>query len=143
MMKSKSYVNYNEVLPEHEAIHSRLENWRRWVGANGQKWTAHPMWKHLKELEAKEARARGEVSIPVNTLDGHLIEKAVSALPEKHRFALRWWYVFSGNPLRAAREIAVTKERLAEIVKEGRTMLKNRIDGYCNPVSDLVTSGNR
>lgn len=143
LMKTKSYVNYNEVLPEHEEIHARLENWRRWLRAGGASWTAHPMWRHLKEKEDKEARQRGEIPIPVNTLDGHLIEKLVYALPEKHRFAIRWWYVFSGNPLKAAREIAVTKERLAEVVKEGRAMLKNRANGYCNPGIGVVTYANR
>ena len=143
LMKTKGYVNYSEVLPEHEAIHERLDNWKRWLRASGTSWTAHPMWRHLKEKEVIEARQRGEFPIPVNSLDAHLVEKAVAALPEKHRFAIRWWYVFSGNPLKAAREIAVTKERLAEVVKEGRTMLKNRIEGYCNPASDVVTFVNR
>lgn len=124
LMKTKGYVDYQRIAPEHAAIHERLQNWRRWVSGKGASWTAHPMWRHLKE---KEERERGSITLAVDAIDGHQVEKAVYALPEKHRFAIRWWYVFSGNPSAAARHAAVTKERLAELVKEGRTMLCNRL----------------
>jgi hypothetical protein len=82
------------------------------------------MWRHLKE---KEERERGHFTAMVDAIDAHLMEKAVYALPEKHRFAIRWWYVFGGNPSGAARQAAVSKECLAELVREGRTMLCNRL----------------
>lgn len=123
-MKNRGHVDYQHIAPEHQAIHARLQNWRRWLGVGGMAWTAHPMWRHLKE---KEERESGRVTVSVDAIDGHQVEKAVYALPEKHRFAIRWWYVFSGNPSAAARHAAVTKERLAELVKEGRTMLCNRL----------------
>lgn len=132
LMKTRDYIDFNEVKPEHNAIHERLNNWRRWVRDSGRSWTAHPMWRHLKE---KEERERGAAyAPPVNSLDGHLIEKAVAALPEKHRHAIRWVYVFQGNPLGAARAAAVSKERLAELIREGRTMLANRMERLANSV---------
>ena len=124
LMKTKGYVDYQRIAPEHAAIHERLQNWRRWVSGKGASWTAHPMWRHLKE---KEERERGSITLAVDAIDGHLMEKAVYALPERHRFAIRWWYVYSGNPAKAARQAAVSKERLAELVKEGRSMLCNRL----------------
>lgn len=142
LMKTKGYVDYQRIAPEHAVIHERLQNWRRWLSGKGMAWTAHPMWRHLKEKEEREARERGEFSIPPNSLDAHEIEKAVALLPEKHRFAIRWWYVFSGNPLRAAKQAAVSKDRLAELVKEGRTMLANRMSP-CASGGNVVTSGNR
>lgn len=123
LMKTRGYVDFHEVKPEHAAIHERLTNWARWVRDSRMSWTAHPMWRHLKEKEALERR---DMPLAVNSLDGHFIEKLVSALPEKHRHAIRWSYVFKGNPLGAARAAAVSKERLAELVKEGRSMLVNR-----------------
>lgn len=131
LMKTRPYIDFSEVHPDHRAIHERLNNWRRWVRANSSRWTAHPMWRHLKE---KEERERGATEAPpVNALDGHLIEKFVSDLPEKHRHAIRWAYVFQGNPLGAARAAAVSKERLAELIREGRTMLVNRLERLEKP----------
>lgn len=130
LMKTRNYIDFHEVKPEHAAIHERLVNWARWVRGSGMSWTAHPMWKHLKEKEALERR---NIPLPVDTLDGHFMEKAVSALPEKHRHAIRWCYVFKGNPLGAARAAAVSKERLAELVGGGRSMLVNRTRAIESP----------
>lgn len=126
LMKSKNYIDYNFVAPEHSAIHERLHNWARWCQANQSGWATHPMWRHLVE---KERRENPVASIPVDTLDGHRIEKEVFFLPEKHRHAVRWSYVFANNPAAVCKQIAVSKERLAELVREGRTMLNNRLKG--------------
>lgn len=123
-MKSRDYIDFHAVKPEHSEMHERLNNWARWVRNSQSSWTAHPMWRHLKEKEALERRAIR--SIPVDSLDGHLMERAVAALPEKHKKAIRWSYVFRGNPMGAARSLAVTKDRLAELVNDGRSMLVNR-----------------
>ena len=124
LMKSRNYVDYTLVAVEHEAIHQRLENWARWVRVGNAGWAMHPMWRHLVEKEQKENPV---ASLPVDTLDGHFMEKAVFLLPEKHRHAIRWSYVFKHNPLAACKQIAVSKDRLAELVREGRTMLNNRM----------------
>jgi DNA-directed RNA polymerase specialized sigma24 family protein len=63
----------------------------------------------------------------VDTLDAVLLEKAVSALPEKHRAAVRWSYVHAGNPVAMARALAVSKQGLSDLVGDGRTMLQNRL----------------
>ena len=125
LMKTKNYVDFHQVLPEHGAIHERLSNWARWCKSGKAGRAMHPMWKHYVE---KEARDNPVASIPVNTLDGYFIEKQVFFLPEKHRHAIRWSYVFNNNPLAACRELEVSKDRLAELVKEGRAMLKNRVE---------------
>ena len=64
---------------------------------------------------------------PVDTLDAVIIEANVAALPEKHRAAIRWSYVFRSNPTGMARSLAVSKQGLADLVDSARTMLKNRI----------------
>ena len=69
------------------------------------------------------------IQTPVNTLDAVLVEKAVAALPEKHREAVRWWYVYRRDPVAMARNLGVSKQGLADLVEAGRTMLKNRIGG--------------
>lgn len=113
------------LIPEgQEAIHGRLENWARYVCSNGAAWMA-PMWK--------QGRANGRqwqmpvIQSPVNTLDGHVLEQAVRGLPVKHRYAIRWAYVFKTTPLRARKEIAVTEDTLLRLVIDGRSMLKNSV----------------
>ena len=67
------------------------------------------------------------IQTPVDTLDAVLVGKAVAALPEKHRDAIRWWYVHAGNPVAMARTLGVSKQGLADLVDVGRTMLQNRL----------------
>ena len=69
---------------------------------------------------------RPTVRDAVNVPEAVEMEKAVSQLPEKHRTAIRWSYVFPGSPLKMARELAVSKEGLLLLEQQGRTMLVNR-----------------
>ena len=142
LMKAANHVDYHRIDPDHAAIHERLQNWRRWVAGKSLAWASHPMWKNLKAKEEFLARERGEYHIAPDLQDAHAIEKAVSMLPEKHRFAIRWWYVYSGNPLKAARQAAVSNARLAELVKEGRQMLINRTRS-CSSDKNVITSVHR
>lgn len=81
------------------------------------------MWRGFK---ASEVWTGASVSIPLDPLDAQRLEKAVSALPEAHKFAVRWCYVYRGNPARAARHIGETQEGLARLIEAGRVMLINR-----------------
>ena len=124
-MRVQETVDYCHVKPEHEAIHARLENWARWVRVRPHGWATHPMWR--KALTSKQWEVSPAVPVTVNTLDAADMEKAVSALPVKHREAVRWSYVHCGNPLAMARTLAVSKQGLADLVGDGRTMLQNRL----------------
>ena len=125
MRVQQTNVDYNHVKPEHEAVHARLENWARWVRVRPHGWCTHPMFKNFRA--SKQWEASPHISTPVDTLDAVMIEKAVSALPEKHRAAVRWSYVFCGNPVGMARRLGVSKQGLADLVCVGRTMLQNRL----------------
>jgi hypothetical protein len=58
-----------------------------------------------------------ELRAAVNIPEAVAMEKAVSLLPEKHREAIRWCYVFAGGPVAImARRLAVTKEGLMELI---------------------------
>lgn len=107
-------------------MHSRLENWRRYVSSNPRAWFIQPMFKQAKTPKQWEEDLH--VPLPIDTQDGHLVEKAVSALPEKHRTVIRWYYVFPYVPEnRVRRECGLTREMLAEIAIDARNMLRNRI----------------
>ena len=83
------------------------------------------MWR--KALTSKQWEVSPAVPVTVNTLDAADMEKAVSALPVKQREAVRWSYVYGRDPLGMARQLAVSKQGLADLVDAGRTMLQNRL----------------
>ena len=83
------------------------------------------MWRNSRT--SRQWEVSPYIGVPVNTLDAVLVEKAVYALPEKHREAVRWWYVYRRDPVAMARNLGVSKQGLADLVEAGRTMLKNRI----------------
>ncbi len=124
-MRTREIVDFNHVATEHEAIHARLVNWRRWVIVRPHGWQAAPMFR-MYQSKARQWHAP-VIQTPVDTLDAVLVEKAVAALPEKHREAVRWWYVYWRNPAAMARSLGVSKQGLADLVDAGRTMLQNRI----------------
>lgn len=69
-----------------------------------------------------------DIRIEINTLDAAEIERAVSFLPDKHRTAIRWAYVFSYIPdARIRAELGATQEGLARLIHDGRDMLVNRL----------------
>ena len=125
LMRIQETVDYNHIKPEHEAIHARLENWSRWVRVRPHGWRTHPMFRHFRS--SKQWEASPHISTPVDTLDAALMEKAVYALPEKHRDAVRWWYVYRRDPVAMARNLGVSKQGLADLVEASRTMLQNRL----------------
>lgn len=124
-MRVQDTVDYNYVHERHAAIHARLENWARWVVVRPHGWQVAPMFR-MYQSKARQWEAP-VIQNPVDMLDAVLLEKAVSALPEKHRTAVRWSYVHCGNPVAMARSLAVSKQGLADLVDAGRTMLQNRL----------------
>lgn len=61
-----------------------------------------------------------------DTLDGLVMEKAVSKLPELHKNALRWFYVYRYAEQRFRREAGLTRDGLVQVLKDARQMLINR-----------------
>lgn len=122
LMKVKT-VDFHAVQPEHAVMHARLANWASWVAVRGTHWMG-PIWKMGKsngrQWDIPELRA------PIDTLDAVEVEKAVSKLPDKHRTAVRWAYVYKDAPIKRCRELAVSMEGLDGLVRAGRTMLINR-----------------
>lgn len=125
LMRTTETVDYNHIPAHHEAIHARLVNWARWLRPRLSGWHTHPMWRNSRT--SRQWEVSPDISTPVNTIDAALIEKAVYALPEKHREAVRWWYVYRRDPVAMARNLGVSKQGLADLVDSSRTMLNNRL----------------
>ena len=124
LMRVKEHIDFHAVEPEHSEMHKRLENWAAWVKVRGMHWMA-PIWKLGKSNGRQWDTPEGRPA--VDTLDGMLIEKQVSALPEKQRAAIRWAYVYRHSPAKEARALAVSMEGLQALCRSGRVMLVNRM----------------
>ena len=83
------------------------------------------MWRGFRPSE--QYRDSQDTQDSFSVIECLATEKAVSFLPGKERDAIRWAYVFQGSPLRMARELALTKQGLADTVDRARTMLKNQL----------------
>ena len=125
-MRVTEIVDYNRVQDRHQAIHARLENLRRWVIVRPHGWQVAPMFR-MYQSKSRQWEASPHIGTPVDAIDAALMEKAVYALPEKHREAVRWWYVYRRNPAAMARSLGVSKQGLADLVEAGRTMLQNKL----------------
>lgn len=124
LMRVTETVDYNHVPDHHKAIHERLLNWARWVRVRPQGWQIQPMFKGFRA--SKQWEASPHIPIAVDSLDGLHIERVVSSLPDKHKAALRWVYVFPSLHCNAMRRnLAVTEDGLARLIQDARTMVKN------------------
>lgn len=125
MLMKTNAVDYFRVEPHHEAIHERLENWARWCAVRQPSWIS-PIWKlgksNGRQWHTPEYRPNCDI------LDAMEIEKAVYRLPEKHRAAIRWFYVYRYGELKFRREHGLTPDSLMRLLRDGRQMLVNQLD---------------
>mgnify|MGYP003577764184 CR=1 FL=1 len=116
-------IDFHLVDPKHQKAHAELENWARLVRVTGMRWV-HPIWKM-----GKSNGRQWDVPVLVAEIDklsGWKVEKAVAALPEKHREALRWCYCYKDSPARQCRALGLTYEGLSNHIRAGRQMVINR-----------------
>ena len=119
-------IDLNHVHPRHDLIDARLTEWARWVRVKPIGWTTAPMFRLYRAPKQWESDL--DIRIEINTLDAAELERAVSFLPDKHRTAIRWAYVFSYIPdARIRAELGATQEGLARLIHDGRDMLVNRL----------------
>jgi len=119
-------IDLHHVPASQTEIDARLENWGRYVTPSRQSWMMMPMWRGARTPKQWEEDAH--IPVPIDTLDGHAIEKAVSALPDKHRTVIRWAYVYAYVPEnKIRRECGLTRDALANMLIDARTMLINRV----------------
>jgi hypothetical protein len=118
----KQDVDFSAIEDGHKDIHNRLLNWARYVSTNTLS-INQPMFSQVKS--SRQWDVDPHISIPVDTLDGHVLEKAVFKLPILNRSAIRWYYVGRNSITSQRKEQGLTSEGLALLVRDGRQMLKN------------------
>ena len=123
-MKREEHVDYHLVADHHLAIHAKLESWARWVRVRPSGWQMAPMFRQYRSKAWQWEQP--VIQSPIHIPDAVAMEKAVSLLPEKHREAIRFAYVWCDSPIATARRLGVTKQGLQELIHAGRAMLTNR-----------------
>ena len=118
-------TDLSNIAPRHEAIDARLTEWSRWVKVHPRQMAMQPMFRYAKS-NSRQWEIDPPIHIEINTLAAHEVEKAVSALPDKHRTATRWFYVFAHVPVHVVRrELGLTKDALCQMIEDSRDMLRN------------------
>lgn len=126
-------VDFSRIPTRHDAINLRLEQWAKWVSVRPQAWKVQPMFRQYRSHSWQWHSP--EIKTELNTLECVEIEKMVSQLPDKHRTAIRWAYVFPWiAPSVIRRELALTKEGLEQLLTDARDMLVNRMR---NPLTSV------
>jgi hypothetical protein len=120
-------IDLNRIPARHDAINLRLEEWARWVRVSPQRWACQPMFRGYQS-KARHWEISPEIKMALNTIAAHEIEKVVSMLPDKHRTALRWHYVWPNLHINAVqRNLGVTQEALLALINDGRDMVIDRL----------------
>ena len=121
-MRTRS-IDFMEIEDKHELIHRKLENWARWVQVRSPSWVS-PMFRQAQSNSRQWHQP--EIRETCDVLGAMEMEKAVYKLPEAQRAAIRWFYVYQGDPVRRARKLGVSLLGLKELTRDGRQMLVNR-----------------
>lgn len=119
-------VDFSRVPERHHDIDRRLQLWGRWIIDRPKPWRVSPMFRQYRSHAWQWHMP--EIHVTAAPGENMIIEKAVCALPEKHRTAIRWCYVWSFVPVSVVlRELAVTRDGLAHLIDSGRDMVKNKV----------------
>lgn len=114
--------DFSMVRPLHEAIHADLVNWARWCRGQGGSAPTHPMFIGYRN-GYEEMAPTGTC----DTLGALATQKLFIQLPEKHRWAINWWYCKPFIPvMRVRKALGLTTPALYELIHEARTIMKNR-----------------
>ena len=120
-------MSISHIPARHDAINIRLEEWAKWVRVNPQRWGMQPMFR-MYQSKARQWEADPVIRIEINTLAASEIERAVSFLPDRHRTAIRWFYVWPWVPDNAVRrEIGATRAELESLINDARDIICNRL----------------
>lgn len=108
--------------PSQQAIHSRLDNWSRWVKP-GKGSAVCPMFR-LARSNSRQWH-QPELRPTCDTKDAQHIERTIRKLPETHALIIRWWYVWQYPELKIRRQFGLTRESLLNSIIIARDMVNS------------------
>lgn len=121
-------VDFASVPPSQWAMHDRLLNWAKWARGSSRfdRMPGTPMFGLYRSSDARREYGATETSVPIDNRDATRIQVGVSALPDKHRRALHWCYLHPKNATSMARELGLSLQGMAQMIKDARTTMINR-----------------
>ena len=122
LMKTKT-VDFHHVDPHQKEMDAKLMNWASWVRPRAPSWVS-PMFRQAQSNSRQWHTP--EIRQTCDVIGAQAMEKAVFHLPENQRTAIRWHYVYPVSPTKVCRALGVSMDGLADLVRQGRTMLMNR-----------------
>lgn len=120
--QKRQHVDFLAVPDHQSSIHDRLVNWALWCAVRPGRYSC-PTFRWAKPAQHWDAI---EPRPAIDGIDAQAMEKGVCALPNLHRAALQWCYVYRFSPAKACRILAVRMDTLGKVVSDGRQMLINR-----------------
>lgn len=121
LMKTKA-IDFHHVEEHQRDMDARLRNWAAWVKPRTPGWIS-PMFRLYRSNALQYHRPEHRETCDI--LAAMSMEKAVCKLPDKHRTAVRWHYVYPIHPHKVQRALAVNESGLYELVRNARQMLIN------------------
>jgi hypothetical protein len=130
-------TDLNEVPSSQQKTHEDLMEWARWCGSGRGTRSTHPMFRGYVPYLYPEPTGGAR---PVDVLLALAVQRAFVRLPERHRAVLSWAYCYPWiNPGRVQRSLAVTREGLAKLLLDSRTMMGNTVRAK-NPASAVPSA---
>jgi hypothetical protein len=125
---TRTPVDFASVPPSQWAMHDRLLNWAKWArgSARFDRMPGSPMFNLYRSSNARREYGVTETSVPIDHKDATRIQVGVTALPDKHRRAIHWSYLHPKKASDMARELGLSLEGMAQIIKDARQFLINR-----------------
>lgn len=118
-------IDFHEVPERQLKIHDALLNWARSMHGRAKQAVSASCSGYQSP---PSVRREQEASVPVDHVSARRMNRAVVGLPLKHCKSLQWHYVQRTSVGAGRRYVVCTAEELANLVIDGRDMLRNR--GY-------------
>lgn len=127
----KVSIDFDYVPERQTDIHSRLENWGRWVKVKPQAWSQQPMFRMYRskswQWETPESRP------VIQSLDAQEIEKTISHMSlnvdSDMAHVLRWAYVFPYiDPRKVGRNMGRTQDAMFDLLLNARDVVKTLVN---------------
>jgi hypothetical protein len=119
-----------------QACHERLVEWARWCGSGRGGRDTHPMFRQYVPYLYPEVSGGAPA---VDVVKALAVQRAYVVMADKHRAALKWYYCYPFiSPGRVQRQLAMTRDALAQLVIDSRFMIWNTIRAQSNSASAVL-----
>lgn len=125
MLRETEFEQLQRIAEDHIEIHLRLLNWAAWSRDRIRQGHCRSIEFRYLAPRVKE-REDLNVSQPPDALDAAAMHALVCCLPDKNRWILHLWYVHKAPANYIRRKLGLTRDGVAQTVRDARAMVRNR-----------------